>query len=72
MDFLFQLLLFLLVIEYLYNYFLKTPEALPPLFQKIAEENGRERAICDFISGMTDEFAVDYFKEICIPKSWSY
>ena len=61
-----------IIVEYLYNYFLKSPEALPPLFQKIAAENSKELAICDFISGMTDDFAVDYFKEICIPKSWSY
>lgn len=60
------------VVEYLYNYFLKTPDALPDLFKKIAEKDGIERAICDFISGMTDDFAVDYFKELCIPKSWSY
>ena len=61
-----------IIIDYLYNYYLKSPEQLPPLFKNIAKEYGTELAICDFISGMTDDFAVDYFKELCIPKSWSY
>ncbi len=45
---------------------------MPELYVGFAKEYGLERAVCDFISGMTDDFAVDYFKELCIPKSWSY
>ena len=45
---------------------------MPELYLGIAKENGLERAVCDFISGLTYDFAVDYFKELCIPKSWSY
>lgn len=45
---------------------------MPELYISFAKEYGKERAVCDFISGMTDDFAVDYFKELCIPKSWSY
>ncbi len=58
--------------EYLYKYFIGSPEKMPELYVGFAKEYGLERAVCDFISGMTDDFAVDYFKELCIPKSWSY
>ncbi len=61
-----------LIVEYLYNYFVKSPEVMPELYRKIASDFSVELAVCDFISGMTDDFAVDYFKELCIPKSWSY
>ncbi len=59
------------IVEFLYKYFIENINKLPPLYLKLADEYGKERAVCDFISGMTDDFAVDYFKEICIPKSWT-
>lgn len=58
------------VVEHLYRYFLDKPEEMPELYRDIAERDGRERAVCDYISGMTDDFAVDMFKEMFIPKSW--
>lgn len=60
------------IVEFLYSYFCKNPDELPELYKTFAGQYGVELAVCDFISGMTDDFAVDYFKELCIPKSWSY
>lgn len=60
------------IVEFLYKYFTASPEKMPDLYIGFARQYGTERAVCDFISGMTDDFAVDYFKELCIPKSWSY
>ena len=31
----------------------------------------KERAVCDYIAGMTDIYAIDRFKELFIPKAWS-
>lgn len=58
------------VVEHLYRYFLDKPDDMPELYLDIAERDGKERAVCDYISGMTDDFAVDLFKEMFIPKSW--
>lgn len=58
------------VVENLYTHYLKYPEEMPSLYLSIAETDGKERAVCDYISGMTDDFAVDTFKELFIPKSW--
>lgn len=60
------------IVEYLYKHFVNNANEMPELYQRLAKEYGTELAVCDFISGMTDEFAVDYFKDLCIPKGWSF
>ncbi len=59
------------IVKYLFDYFYKNKDAMPPLYVQIAERDGLETAIGDYISGMTDEYAVDYFSRLCIPKGWS-
>lgn len=59
-----------ILIETLYNY-LKVPENLPNDMRLIAEQDGLERAACDYIAGMTDHFAVALFQDIFVPKSWN-
>ncbi len=58
------------VIENLYRYFLDNAKKMPGLYLEIADRDGKERAVCDYISGMSDDYAVDLFKELFIPKSW--
>ncbi len=58
------------VIEGLYRYYIDNPQFLPREFSVIANEEGIERAVVDYIAGMTDDFAVHNYKEIYIPKSW--
>lgn len=55
----------------LFAYYRKNPERLPPDFQDIREREGAERAVCDYIAGMTDKFAVDQYSEAFIPMAWS-
>ena len=55
----------------LFEYYVKEPDKLPPEYQDIRYEEGVERAVCDYISGMTDKYAVERFGEAFIPKSWS-
>lgn len=59
------------IIEYLFNFFMKNPEKMPPLYLSLGERFGLPTAVGDFISGMTDDYAVNYFKELCIPKGWN-
>ena len=40
-------------------------------FQSIRIEEGIDRAVCDYVAGMTDPFAVERFKELFIPKGWT-
>lgn len=59
-----------LLIHTLYAY-LKQPGHLPPDFSQIIQEEGTERAVCDYIAGMTDHFAISLFQKIYIPKGWN-
>ena len=55
----------------LFEAYVRDPDKLPPEYQAIRVEEGVERAVCDYISGMTDKYAVEQFGELFIPKSWS-
>jgi len=55
----------------LFNYYRSTPDKLPPDFQEIREREGVERAVCDYIAGMTDKYAVDRYSKAFIPMAWS-
>ncbi len=55
----------------LFEYYMGDPDKLPPEFQEIRVEEGAERAVCDYIAGMTDEYALEKFGEAFIPMSWT-
>ena len=55
----------------LFEHYQKNPDELPADFQAIRQEEGVDRAVCDYIAGMTDPFAVERFKELFIPKGWT-
>lgn len=54
----------------LYEHFLN-PEYLPEFQQTIAKEDGVEIAAGDYIAGMTDRYAVEYFQTLFTPKGWN-
>jgi len=58
-------------IRFLYEYLLKVENKWPEDIKIIAAEEGAHRAVCDYVSGMTDRFAVNTFKDAFIPKAWS-
>ncbi|MDQ0286702.1 dGTPase [Desulfofundulus luciae] len=58
------------VVQYLYTYFTKHPEALPPEQLKRVDEVGVERVVCDYIAGMTDHFAITQFSRLFIPRAF--
>ena len=55
----------------LFEYYQKDPDRLPDDFQAIRAAEGIDRAVCDYIAGMTDPFAVERYKELFIPKGWT-
>lgn len=54
----------------LYDYYVKFPEKMPKFYQEIAENEGIGRSVCDYISAMTDRFAIDRYRELFIPEAW--
>lgn len=58
------------VITELYKYFKQNPEKMPDMYHIIAREEGLDRAITDYIQGMSDDFASATFENIFIPRPW--
>ena len=55
----------------LYLYYLDHIEILPTQYQKMCEEGEKaERVVCDYISGMTDQYAISKYREFFLPKAW--
>lgn len=58
------------IIGNLYDHYLKHPEEIPADFRSQLDFSGIEQTVCDYIAGMTDQYAVYKFSEIFIPTAW--
>lgn len=54
----------------LFDYFVKHPEKMPQLYRNNCESEPVERCVCDFLSGMTDRYAIEIYSGLYIPKVW--
>ena len=54
----------------LYGYFEEHPEKLPIDYLETISKESVGRAVCDYISGMTDRYALDLYHSIFIPEVW--
>ena len=59
------------MLQRLYTYYIDHPEALPEDFHPQLSFEGLGRTVCDYIAGMTDNYAVDKYTEIFIPSGWN-
>ncbi len=59
-----------LLVKKLYSYFIENSRLLPDEYKAIMKETDADRAVCDYISGMSDEYAVDLYTELFVPKFW--
>ena len=59
------------IVEGIYKNLLLHPQKMGEEYQRIIETDGLDRAICDYIAGMTDHYAVTVYSNIYIPKGWS-
>ena len=58
------------VLNGIFRHYLKNPGKLPEDYRRLIDEDGLERVVCDYVSGMTDKFAMDVYSDIFIPVSW--
>ena len=54
----------------LFDHFMQSPEKLPENFIKLLDRFDKETVVCDYISSMTDRYAVAVFDNIFVPKSF--
>ena len=60
------------MLKILYRHFVEHSNLLADEYREIADREGIERAVCDFIAGMSDRYAVNVFEGIFVPRSWGF
>ncbi|HJC01913.1 MAG TPA: deoxyguanosinetriphosphate triphosphohydrolase [Candidatus Gemmiger stercoripullorum] len=55
----------------LYERFCADPSLMPNFYMGIAFSEGVDRAAADYISGMSDAFAVRQFEQLFVPQKWT-
>ena len=55
------------LIQSLFSHYEAHPEEMPEEYRACAEREGVGRAVCDYVAGMTDNYAVRRFEELFIP-----
>ncbi len=58
------------MISALFEHYCRFPEYMPEFYQQIAGEESIGCAVADYISGMSDAYAVRCFESLFIPKFW--
>lgn len=60
------------LVAQLYHYYLKHFEQLPVEYVALVEQRGekKERVVCDYVAGMTDNYAVRIYTNCFIPTVW--
>ncbi len=58
------------LVERLFEHYLVNPEQMPADYRRLIEEDGLERAVADFLSGMTDNYAIRDYERIFVPSGW--
>lgn len=61
------------MIELLFNHYMEHPDTLTSEYRRLIDEGiPMERAVCDYISGMTDNYAIEKFEEYFVPIGWKF
>lgn len=60
------------MLQGLYRYFVENPDKLPDEYKLMLEQNDVDRVVCDYISGMSDVYAVSVYESIFVPRSWGF
>ena len=54
----------------LFDYYVKHPDEMPALYYNNTKTEPVERCVCDFVSSMTDRYAIERYTELFIPQVW--
>ncbi len=57
------------ILTNIFNAYINEPSILPNHIQLLISERGLQNAVCDYVAGMTDRFAVDEYKRLFDPES---
>ena len=59
------------LIRELYAYYIEHPELIPEQYIKLMDGgDSKTQIVCDYIAGMTDNYAVKNFEQFFVPEAW--
>jgi len=58
------------VVQHLYKHFMEYDELLPDEYRRRIGTEGADRVVCDYIAGMTDNFAIRIYQRYFLPLPW--
>lgn len=58
------------MIKKLYDYYCSNPDKMTKEYVRIANEEAVEKAVCDYIAGMSDNYSVKIFNQLFVPNFW--
>lgn len=58
------------MLKRIFEYFVEHPSKLPAEYAHIRDTQGVERAVCDYVAGMSDGYALETFRALFIPRGW--
>jgi len=58
------------ILKEIFRYYCEQPDELPREYQRTSISDGLARAVGDYISGMTDNYAVHVYEKLFIPETW--
>ncbi len=58
------------IVAKLYDYFVQHPDEMTDEYRAVAANESVERAACDYISGMSDHYALSTYNKLFIPVFW--
>lgn len=58
------------IINGIFGYYVDNPDELPEDYRKVLHTDGLRRAVSDYISGMTDKYALHVYEELFVPDAW--
>lgn len=60
----------MICLKKIYSYYIKNISEMPEEYVSIANADGEERAVCDYIAGMSDTYALKIFNKLFVPTFW--
>ena len=60
------------LIKQLYDYFMSSPYEMPQEYRELIDKKiySLPRVVCDYISGMTDQYSISLYEKLFVPAAW--
>ena len=58
------------IISAIFDYYFENPDEMPEDYRRLSVGDGLKRAVSDYVSGMTDKYAIHIYEKLFIPEAW--